>query len=49
MNLQDIVYVTGFGKIGLIAGWVKIEFLPEKASNKFMRKIWALFIHVALF
>ena len=24
--------MTGFGKIGLITGWVKIEFLPEKAS-----------------
>ena len=27
--------MTGFGKISLIASWVKIEFLPEKASIKF--------------
>ena len=29
------VYVTGFGKNGLIAGLVKIDFFPEKASTKF--------------
>ena len=27
--------VTRFGNIRLIAGWVKIDFLPEKASTKF--------------
>ena len=34
--------VTGFGKTGLIAGLVKIDFFPEKASTKFkycLRKI----------
>ena len=37
-----ILYVTGFGKTGLIAGLVKIDFIPEKASTKFkycLRKI----------
>ena len=29
------VYVTGFGKNGLIAGLVEIDFFPEKASTKF--------------
>ena len=36
------IYVTGFGKTGLIAGLVKIDFFPEKASTKFkvcLRKI----------
>ena len=35
-------YVTGFGETGLIAGLVKIDFFPEKASTKFkycLRKI----------
>ena len=35
-------HVTGFGKTGLIAGLVKIDFFPEKASTKFkycLRKI----------
>ena len=35
-------YVTGFGKTGLIAGYVKIDFILEKASTKFkycLRKI----------
>ena len=32
----DLVYnVTGFGENGLIAGLVKIDFFPEKASTKF--------------
>ena len=33
---------TGFGKTGLIAGYVKIDFILEKASTKFkycLRKI----------
>ena len=29
------VYVTGFGKNGLIAGLVEIDLFPEKASTKF--------------
>ena len=36
------IYVTGFGKTGLIAGYVKIDFILEKASTKFkycLRKI----------
>ena len=36
------IFVTGFGKTGLIAGLVKIDFFPEKASTKFkycLRKI----------
>ena len=36
------LYATGFGKTGLIAGLVKIDFFPEKASTKFkycLRKI----------
>ena len=42
-----LTYVTVFGKTGLIAGLVKIDFFPEKASTKFkycLRKIWALYI-----
>ena len=37
-----VIYVTGFGITGLIAGLVKIDFFPEKASTKFkycLRKI----------
>ena len=36
------IFVTGFGKTGLIAGLVKIDFFLEKASTKFkycLRKI----------
>ena len=36
------IYVTGFGKTGLIAGLVKIDFIPEKPSTMFkycLRKI----------
>ena len=39
---QNTIFVTGFGKTGLIAGLVKIDFFPEKASTKFkycLRKI----------
>ena len=39
---RTIHYVTGFGKTSLIAGLVKIDFIPEKASTKFkycLRKI----------
>ena len=32
---RKCIYVTGFGKTGLIAGLVKIDFFPEKASTKF--------------
>ena len=31
----SVTYVTGFGKTGLIAGLVKIDFFPENASTKF--------------
>ena len=31
----ETIYVTGFGINGLIAGLVKIDFFPEKASTKF--------------
>ena len=37
-----LIYVTGFGKTGLIAGLVKVDLFPEKASTKFkycLRKI----------
>ena len=39
---SNLLYVTGFGKTGLIAGLVKIDFFAEKASTKFkycLRKI----------
>ena len=39
---MNLAYVTGFGKNDLIAGLVKIDFFPEKASTKFkycLRKI----------
>ena len=29
-----MIYVTEFGKNGLIAGYVKIDFILEKASTK---------------
>ena len=42
-KLSYFMYVTGFGKTGVIAGLVKIDFFfPEKASTKFkycLRKI----------
>ena len=44
---SQTIYVTGFGINGLIAGLVKIDFFPEKASTKFkycLRKIWAFYI-----
>ena len=31
--------MNGFGKILLIVGWVKIDFLPEKASTKFNKTL----------
>ena len=54
MNIEQfIIYVcmyiivTGLGKHGLIAGLIKTDFFPEKASTKFkycLRKIGALYI-----
>ena len=41
-----VLFPTAYN-IGLIAGLVKIDFFPEKASTKFkycLRKIWALYI-----
>ena len=41
-KLMKMIIVTGFGKNGLIADLVKIDFIPEKASTKFnycLRKI----------
>ena len=41
------VYVTELGENGLIAGLIKTDFFPEKASTKFkycLRKILALYL-----
>ena len=34
IEISRDIYVTGFGKTGLIAGYVKIDFILEKESTK---------------
>ena len=51
MDLEEIpgtvsLYVTGFGKTGLIAGLVKIDFFPEKASTKFKYSMSSLIVYL---
>ena len=41
--------MTGFGKTGLVAGYVKIDFILEKASTKFKYCLRKISLYIAYF